>query len=95
MSDGFSFIHFSSNTKGTDLKLKIFNSEVNGNCQWSEYFSSFINFDSLHGDKNAEFINSSFNGVSVEGKRSSNLHIEGYFLKQCSYLYPNQKVPLH
>ena len=29
MSDGFSFIHFSSNIKGIDLK--IFNSEVNGN----------------------------------------------------------------
>ena len=51
MSDGFSFIHFSSNIKGIDLKLNIFNSELSGNWYWPEYFSSFINFDSLHGDK--------------------------------------------
>ena len=82
MSEGFSFIHFSSNIKG--IGLKIFDSQVNGNWQWQEYFSISFNFDSLPGDKTAEFINSSFKGVSIEGKRLSNVHIERCFFENAA-----------
>ena len=100
MSDGFSFIHFSSNIKGIDLK--IFNSEVNGNWQWQEYFSIALYFDSLQGGKNAEFINSSFKAVSIKGKGLSNLRIEGCFFKNAAidiqitnYLYIDQTTFEH
>ena len=84
MPMGVGFIHFSSDIKG--ISLKIYDSEVNGNWKLEGNVPITWDFGSLDGDKNAQFINSSFKSVGIVVKGLRDLHIEGCFFKNGAIL---------
>ena len=76
---GVGFIRFNADIKG--INLKICDSEVNGNWKLEGNTPITWDFGTLDGDKNAQFINSSFKSVGIAVKGLRDLHIEECFFK--------------
>ena len=97
MSMGVGFIHFNADITG--ISLKICDSEVNGNWKLEGNTPVTWDFGTLDGDKNAQFINSSFKSVGIVVKGLRDLHIEECFFKNdamliqgLTYFYIGQTV---
>ena len=76
---GVGFTRFNADIKG--INLKICDSEVNGNWKLEGNTPITWDFGTLDGDKNAQFINSSFKSVGIAVKGLRDLHIEECFFK--------------